>query len=288
MGSFGTLTNPAHYVEVPDPLVPGQVKRPAAGAVLKARVYPTSAALADITTTDYGYWSAAYSGVDEIQVSGDNGATWVGPLQSTESLQAAASAGDDATAAVGLANQAVATANQALTTAQNGPAATWDNISGKPVTFPPSAHSHTATQLSDSTPTGRSLMTAPDPQAARAAIGAGTGNGTSNLQLGTTATTAAPGNHAHSASAVAFTPVPGLTATDVQGAIVQAAASGGGSGGSEIHPVLYVSGAYQSLPAAPDASWKVVEYTGPTPPSPPYTVPAYSGIKFRWVVESAP
>ncbi|GIE46193.1 hypothetical protein [Actinoplanes lobatus] len=54
-------------------------------------------------------------------------------------------------------------------------------------------HTHTATEISDSTATGRSVLTAADAAAARTAIGAGT----SNLALGATGSTAAAGNHTH-------------------------------------------------------------------------------------------
>ncbi|MGE4428793.1 MAG: hypothetical protein AB7G37_20245, partial [Solirubrobacteraceae bacterium] len=57
----------------------------------------------------------------------------------------------------------------------------------------PSSHTHTASQVSDSTSTGRALITAADAAAARSAIGAGT----SNLTIGSTGTTAAAGNHTH-------------------------------------------------------------------------------------------
>lgn len=57
----------------------------------------------------------------------------------------------------------------------------------------------TAANISDATTTGRSLITAADAAAARAAIGAGTGN--SNLAIGTTGTTAAAGNHNHAVTA---------------------------------------------------------------------------------------
>ncbi len=50
----------------------------------------------------------------------------------------------------------------------------------------PTAHTHPASQISDSTATGRSVVTAADAAAARTAIGAGT----SSLALGTTAGTA--------------------------------------------------------------------------------------------------
>jgi|GEM_PF-3052361 len=54
------------------------------------------------------------------------------------------------------------------------------------------SHSHTASQISDSTATGRSVVTAADAAAARTAIGAGT----SNLTLGSTSTTAKAGDYA--------------------------------------------------------------------------------------------
>lgn len=69
------------------------------------------------------------------------------------------------------------------------------------------SHTHTAANISDSTATGRSVLTATDAAAARTAIGAGT----SSLIIGTTASTAAAGNHTHAdltnatASAVANT-----------------------------------------------------------------------------------
>ncbi|QOP66792.1 minor tail protein [Arthrobacter phage Odyssey395] len=60
----------------------------------------------------------------------------------------------------------------------------WDDKSA------PAIHTHTASQISDSTATGRSLLTAADAAAARTAIGAGT----SSLVIGTTGTTAMAGN----------------------------------------------------------------------------------------------
>jgi hypothetical protein len=60
------------------------------------------------------------------------------------------------------------------------------------------SHTHTAANISDSTTTGRSVLTAASTTAARTAIGAGT----SDLALGSTGTTAAAGNHTHTAAAV--------------------------------------------------------------------------------------
>lgn len=52
-------------------------------------------------------------------------------------------------------------------------------------------HGHTASQISDSSTVGRSVLTAADAPTARTALGAGT----SNLAVGTTATDAKPGNY---------------------------------------------------------------------------------------------
>ena len=70
----------------------------------------------------------------------------------------------------------------------------WSEVTGKPTAYPPESHSHTASQISDATTVGRDVLTATSKAAARQAIGAGT----SSLTLGTTASTAAAGNHTHS------------------------------------------------------------------------------------------
>ena len=115
-------------------------------------------------------------------------------------------------------------------------ASSWDTLSGKPTTFPPTSHTHPVSQVSDASDVGKAVMKAADAATARTAIGAGTGNGTSNLAIGTTANTAAAGNHAHKADAVTFAPPTGgpLTATDVQAAIVQASQLGGGGSGTSV------------------------------------------------------
>jgi hypothetical protein len=58
----------------------------------------------------------------------------------------------------------------------------------------------TAANISDSTTVGRAVLTAVDGPAARTAIGAGS----SNLNLGTTSTTAAAGDHNHDESMMDF------------------------------------------------------------------------------------
>lgn len=276
MGTFGTNVNPAHFVEIADTLDLGQVKRPTAGLVIKARVYGSGTALPDIVTGDYGYWSASFPSVDAIEVSGNSGTTWVGPLISGEAEVAGATAGATADAASALATTANNTANLALTTAQNGPAATWSNITGKPATFPPDPHTHDKTQITGTSTTVQSLLAAADQQTARLAIGAGTGNGTSNLVIGTTAGTAAAGNHTHQASAISFAPTSSITATDVQTAIQQAATMGGTGtgGGGAILPVIYGAGAYPVQAATPPAGVTVRMFLGPTQ----YVGPTWPGV----------
>jgi hypothetical protein len=74
-----------------------------------------------------------------------------------------------------------------------GDSVAWADVTGKPATFPPSAHSQAASTISDSTTVGRAVLTAADAAAGRTALGAGT----SSLALGTSGTTAAAGNHVH-------------------------------------------------------------------------------------------
>lgn len=86
-----------------------------------------------------------------------------------------------------------------LSSAGDG-AVAWSDITGRPSTFPPSTHEHTAAQISDATEVGRGVLTADTAAAARSAIGAGTSSqnltamtaaeaeaGTSNAQRGITA-----------------------------------------------------------------------------------------------------
>lgn len=60
------------------------------------------------------------------------------------------------------------------------------------------SHTHLSTQISDSTTIGRNVLKATTEALARGAIGAGT----SDLAIGTTATTAAAGNHTHNMATV--------------------------------------------------------------------------------------
>jgi len=72
--------------------------------------------------------------------------------------------------------------------ASGGGTVAWDDITDKPATFTTSS-----SDITDATAVGVDLLTASDAAAARAAIGAGT----SDLELGTTSSTAAAGDHTH-------------------------------------------------------------------------------------------
>ena len=124
----------------------------------------------------------------------------------------------------------------AVETGGTGGVSSWNELTDKPPTFPPSTHSHsvaqvtglqtaldgkapvshthTADKISDSTPVGRSVITAADAAAARAALGAGT----SNLALGATSSTAKAGDYQPTWSQVTgkpatFAPTVGTTST---------------------------------------------------------------------------
>ncbi|MFD0710620.1 hypothetical protein [Paenibacillus sp. GCM10027626] len=78
-------------------------------------------------------------------------------------------------------------------------AVAWSRVTGKPNTFPPESHTHTAAQISDASAVGRSVLTAADQAVARTAIGAGTSS--QNL----TAITAAEATAGTAATARAIT-----------------------------------------------------------------------------------
>ncbi|UPK42467.1 hypothetical protein [Paenibacillus pabuli] len=78
----------------------------------------------------------------------------------------------------------------------------------------------TSNSITDATATGKAVLTSANQAAARTAIGAGT----SNLAIGTTASTAAAGNHVHPASAITATAIAPGTATNVQSILAELAA----------------------------------------------------------------
>ncbi|ALF01232.1 hypothetical protein FDH47_gp21 [Arthrobacter phage Brent] len=76
------------------------------------------------------------------------------------------------------------------TPAASDDAATMGYVDGQIATRAAASHTHAASEISDSTATGRSVLSAASAAAARTAIGAGT----SSLVIGTTSTTAKAGN----------------------------------------------------------------------------------------------
>lgn len=167
-----------------------------------------------------------------------------------------------------------------------GGASTWDELTGKPTTFPPTAHNHTVSQVTglqsaldskaatshnhDGTyvkpadlpaaPTWGTLSGKPaviaagtSATAARDAIGAGT----SNLQLGTGPTTAAAGDHTHGQYA---------TTTALTNGLAGKAASSHNHDGS--YRAATWTPAVADLPAGTTLT---VRYTGTTWPDRPTT-----------------
>lgn len=137
----------------------------------------------------------------------------------------------------------------------------WAELPGKPDAFPPTAHTHLRSEISDISVLARALLSDADAQAMRQRIGAGTGNGTSNLTLGTTASTAAAGNHAHSQY------VDAAQAADIADARIEANGGVGGGGGGQVLVWRYRSGAYPALPATQPAGVELVHAVGPLQPS---------------------
>lgn len=198
--NFGTAYDPAHYVEIPDPDNAGQVIRPDAGVTLKARNAKTLAALPDITTTTYGYWATSTTDVPQIQVSGDGGSTWVGPLDAAEARTSAITAGVDASSALSAANGAVTTAGTALTTAQQALAAA--QAGGGGGTFTGSVDYGTQVTGKPSIPSTAADLGAIATSAKGAANGVASLDATTKVPLGqlpvgTDGNSVAAGNHTH-------------------------------------------------------------------------------------------
>lgn len=113
------------------------------------------------------------------------------------------------------------------------------SLTGYPATFPPSAHTHAPGEIRGSTAVGQSLLTAADAATARGAISAAPSSTVSFPGFGTTAGTAAQGNHTHQAQAIGYVPAAGngMASTDVNGALNELAARPTGGSGSLAFPV---------------------------------------------------
>jgi hypothetical protein len=112
VNTFGRT--PAEFAEYPDPGNPGQMLRPPEGQIVKVRDLLTQAPLPDITTTQYGYLETWTSESVLIEISGDGGITWRGPIPSREALTQAITSGTIATEALTVATAADTKATQAL------------------------------------------------------------------------------------------------------------------------------------------------------------------------------
>lgn len=73
----------------------------------------------------------------------------------------------------------------------------WANVTGKPSTFSPSAHTHPVADLSDSTAAGRALVTGADAAAQRSSLGLGDA---ATKNTGSSAGQVAAGDHTHALS----------------------------------------------------------------------------------------
>lgn len=96
----------------------------------------------------------------------------------------------------------------------------------------PGDHTHVATAITDSTPTGRSVLVAADAAAARTAIGAGTGN--SNLAIGTTSTTAKAGDYQPAAANISDSSTVGRSVLTAANAAAARTAIGAGTGNGNV------------------------------------------------------
>jgi len=137
----------------------------------------------------------------------------------------------------------------------------------------PTTHTHPASEVSDSTTTGRSLLTAADAAAARSAIGAGT----SSLTIGTTSTTAKAGDWTPTWTDVTGKPStfpPDTEATqDIIGAMVAGAGGTYNDAAGTItlpggfDPVQFSIGYHYEAPTTLAASSFVTVTYGPATPS---------------------
>jgi hypothetical protein len=177
-----------------------------------------------------------------------------------------------------------------------GGSVAWSNVSNKPTTFPPSAHTTSIADLRKGTDGATVLATwaqkflaAGSGDTARAEIGAGTGNGTSDLTLGTLPGQAMPGTKTFKADEIRLSAaVPGLTAITTQGAVEELAGrpSGGGSVPSGILVLVFyntVSGSWPNRPTDIPAGAHVI-WAGPLDIGWPPTggTKAQAGADFYW------
>ena len=115
--TFGTTVDMSHFVEIPDPADPTQPKRPEVGRVLTLRNALTESIVGTVSTQALGYWGTTLTDVPAVDVSADEGASWVGPLWSAEAQEAGWTAGPYAESAAASADLAASAASAAKTAA---------------------------------------------------------------------------------------------------------------------------------------------------------------------------
>lgn len=204
--TFSTQIDPALFDEEQDTTYVDSTSagrtlwvRPRAGKTLKVRNYADGTALADTLMLDGGYVSFTTTDIPAVQVSPDNGATWVGPIIATAALLAVLDQAVNATAALTAANQAVATANKAATDAATALAEVQSGGGGG---F--TGHVDWLTQIDNrpvipSTASQIGAIAASDKGAALgvATLDTNVQVPVAELPTGTSATTVALGNHIH-------------------------------------------------------------------------------------------
>ena len=130
-----------------------------------------------------------------------------------------------------------------------------------PTSFPPAAHTHPATQISDASSVGRGVITAVDAATARAQIGAGT----SSVTVGGVLTgAAAPASHTHPPAQVGLGNVANVAPADLPVSAATAQALDGKAPLSHTHPQSQISG----LVAALDARIQAVRVVTGSEPRP--------------------
>lgn len=216
---FDIEVTAAHTQAAPLDLVTAAPYVPPSGVTVNTMLVPAGAVVGQVlgwseSGLDWVDMAAAAGGVSSV--AGRTGAV----VLSSADLTDVASLATDAELASGLAGKANASHTHAPADITGTAVITTDPRLSDART--PTAHTHPASAISDSTATGRSLLTAADAAAARAAIGAGT----SNLAIGTTGTTAAAGNRQATETATGMvelaTTAEATTGTDTQRAVTPA------------------------------------------------------------------
>lgn len=216
---FDIEVTAGHTQAAPLDLVTAAPYVPPTGVTANTLLVPAGAVVGQVLG-----WSA--SGLDWVDMAGGGGAvssvagrTGAVVLSSAD-LTDAASLATDTELANGLAGKANASHTHAPADITGTAVITTDPRLSDART--PTTHTHPASGISDSTATGRSVLTAADAAAARTAIGAGT----SNLAIGTTGTTAAAGNRQATDTAIGMvelaTTAEATTGTDTTRAVTPA------------------------------------------------------------------